>query len=441
MPLNNLNSLPIKLIGIIAPKHNKALMIAAIIIILTSIPCASQTTPNSFIKISKNGRYFVDENSKPFFWQGDTEWELFHFFPFSEAKALLLERRNQGFNVIQVMATGVYPEWGQMQGMKPWKGIQAWLNNNPLTPDENYFQRADSIIATAEEYGILLVIGIYHARDNDEGRITTQNAKTWAKWIAQRYRNSKNIVWSMYPHADPSSQPVVRATVQGILEGDGGTHLITMHPDPSPTSSSFMHKEFWLSFNTLQTWSCDLMNYDMVIADYERIPVKPAVNGEARYEDEDGITPFEVRRAGYWSYLAGGFYSYGHGNNWKSPLTWRSWFNSPGAKQMMILGNLFRSIEWWNLIPDQSIFVNRVNGNTAARSTDGDWIMAYLTNMDSVGIKLDFITESTTATGMWIDPLTGNRTRIGTFPVTENRVFIPPKGWQDAILFIGKEPK
>jgi hypothetical protein len=412
------------------------LMVVTILLILTLIPCVSQTTGNSFLNISKNGRYFTDENGKPFFWQGDTEWELFHLFTVSEAKSLLLERRNQGFNVIQVMVTGVYPEWGQMQGMKPWKGMQAWLNNNPLTPDENYFERADSIVALAEEYGILLVIGIYHARDNDEGRINTENAKLWAKWLAQRYKNSKNIVWSMYPHAIPSSKPVVLATVQGILEGDGGTHLITMHPDPSPASSSFMHPEPWLSFNTLQTWSSDFMNYDMVRADYERIPVKPVVDGEARYEDEDGITPFESRCAGYWSCLAGGFYSYGHGNNWKSPLTWRSWYDSPGARQIMILGDLFRSIEWWKLIPDHFIFVNRVDGNAAARSTDGDWILAYITHSDSVTIRLDNITASKIATGWWIDPLTGKRIKIGTFPVSENRNFIPPVSWQDAVLYI-----
>ena len=420
---------------------NIKLVFSAIILILLWIPGASQTSGNSFIRISADGRYFIDQNDRPFFWQGDTEWELFHLFTVPEARALLLERKNQGFNVIQVMVTGVYPEWGQMQGMRPWEGMQAWQDNNPLTPDENYFKRTDSIVAIAEEYGIMIVMGIYHARDNDEGRINTRNAKAWAKWLANRYKHSKNIIWSMYPHADPSSQPVVRATVQGILEGDGGTHLITMHPDPSPTSSSFMHTEFWLSFNTLQTWSCDLMNYDMVMADYERRPVKPVVDGEARYEDEDGTTPFEVRRAGYWSCLAGGFYSYGHGNNWKSPRTWRNWYNSPGARQMVILGDLFRSIEWWELIPDQSVFADWIYGNVAARSKEGDLILAYLTKKDTVTIKMDYITASGTATGWWIDPQTGNRTKTGTYDVSGNQTFVPPAGWQDAVLLIRKEPK
>ena len=413
-------------------------LVLTVLLIPISIPSAAQTADNSRIKISKNGRYFIDEEGKPFFWQGDTEWELFHLFSVSEARALLQERNKQGFNVIQVMATGVFPEWGQMQGMQPWEGMQAWVNNDPLTPNEDYFARADSIVAVAEELGIEIVLGVYHARDSDAGRINLQNAKIWSIWLAQRYNKSKNIIWSMYPHADPSSKPIIDEIVQGILEGDGGTHLITMHPDPSPASSSFMHSESWLSFNTLQTWSTDLRNYDMVRADYEKIPVKPVVDGEARYEEEDDTQPFETRRAGYWACLAGGFYSFGHCNNWKSPRTWRDWYNSPGTGQMNILGNFFRSIEWWKIIPDQSIFVKQINGNVAARSQDGDWILAYLTNPDPVTLKLDFITTPETLTGWWVDPLTGNRMKIGNFTVSKNHDFIPPGDWKDAILLIKK---
>ncbi len=394
------------------------------------------------IKISENRRYFVDANGKPFFWQGDTEWELFHLLSIADAKALLLERHKQGFNAIQVMATGVYPEWGATKGMKPWDATQqAWLDNNPLTPNETYFKRADEIVAAANEYGMVLVVGVYHARDQDEGRISTQNAKTWAKWLGQRYKHASNIVWSMYPHADASSEPVVRATVQGLLEADGGAHLITMHPDPSPTSSSFLHNEFWLAFNTLQTWSSDFMNYDMVRADYLRLPAKPVVDGEARYEEEDGTTPLETRRAGYWACLAGGFYTYGHRDNWMSPQTWRGWYDSPGAKQIQVMGDLFRSIQWWHLVPDRAVLLDWTTGNAAARSSDGDWILAYLTGNSPVNVKLSSITASDLASAWWVDPRTGARTKIGIFATSRTKEFTPPSGWQDAILFVEKEPR
>ena len=417
-------------------------MIISILTMLTSISCKAENSGNMAIKVSSNGRYFVDRNGKPLFWQGDTEWELFHVFSVSDAKELLQKRREQGFNVIQVMVTGLYPEmsnkWGAMRGKKAGEFLQAWLENDPLNPNEKYFERMDAIVKAAAQYDMILVIGVYHAEDQGVDRINIKNAKPWAKWLAQRYKNATNIVWSMYPHAVASSESVIRATVEGLLEGDGGAHLITMHPDPSPKSSSFMHTEPWLSFNTLQTWSTDLANYDMVKADYMRTPVKPVVNGEARYEAESNTTPFETRRAGYWACLAGGFYSYGHGDNWILPQNWRNWIGSPGAMQMKVMGDFFRSIEWWKLVPDQSIIVNPVKGNVTARSVDGDWLLAYLTDGAPLTLKLSSITASDSATGWWIDPLTGARTKIGTFSTSEDHTFSHPQGWQDAILLIEK---
>jgi hypothetical protein len=398
----------------------------------------AQTTGSPSIKISDNGRYFTDGKGKPLFWQGDTEWDLFQQLTFSEAKSLLIERQKQGFNFFQVMATGVYPEWAKMTKSESWKGSEAWLNNNPLTPNEDYFKRTDSIVAFAEKNDLSLVVGVYHAQDVDKGRISMQNAKQWAYWLAKRYKNSKNIIWSMYPHAVEASKPIIEATVQGLHEGDEGIHFITMHPDPSPTSSSFMNSSSWLSFNTLQTWSTNFSNYEMVKADYEKMPVRPVVNGEARYEEEDGTTAFESRRAGYWACLAGGFYSYGHRDDWKSPRTWRDWYNTPGARQIKIFGDIFRSISWWKLIPDQSVFVNQIKGNAAARSKDGDWILVYLTNAEPVIIRMNKITVSKSVTAWWIDPLTGNKSKIKTLPTIENHTFNPPKGCEDAVLLITK---
>jgi hypothetical protein len=400
----------------------------------------AQSTRKGGVRISDNGHYFLDKSGKPFFWQGDTEWELFRYLTVKDARELLTERKKQGFNVIQVMVTGVFPEWGTITGMKAWEGMKAWKNDDPLTPDEKYFSKVDSIIAFADQLDIILVLGVYHARDYDAGRITAMNIKQWAVWFASRYKKTGNIIYSMYPHAEPASETVIRGAVAGILESDGGNHLITMHPDPSPASSSFMHTEFWLSFNTLQTWSTNLMNYDMVRSDYLRWPGKPVVNGEARYEEEDGTTPFEVRRSAYWSYLAGGFYSYGHRDNWKSPGTWRGWYDSPGAGQMKVLGDFFRSIDWWKMIPDQRIFEKWNNGNVAVRSSDGDWIVAYLTDKNPATMRLNYITASKMVNGWWINPVTGERTKTGTYKTSESQTFIIPEGWQDALLFLEKQP-
>jgi lysophospholipase L1-like esterase len=396
----------------------------------------------SALTVGGHGRFFVDAKGQPVFWQGDTEWELFHFFSVAEAKALMEKRRSQGFNVLQVMATGLYPEAslkrGALKGANPGEQIQPWENNDPLTPNESYFRQMDAIVEEAAQLGLTLVVGVYHAQDQGAGRITVNNARPWAKFLAQRYKNSPNIVWSMYPQAMASSEAVIRATVDGLREGDDGAHLITMHPDPSPASSSFMHSEPWLSFNTLQTFSVNFINYDMVRADYLRMPPKVVVDGEARYEDEDGTTPFQVRRAGYWACLAGGFYSYGHRNNWISPRTWRQWWDAPGARQTKIMGDLFRSITWWKLLPDQAILVNPVSGNVAARASDGDWLLAYLTTSAPVSIQMNKLASSGMVDASWINPVTGIRTHIGRYANAGTRSFTMPAGWEDAVLLCEK---
>jgi hypothetical protein len=417
----------------------------SLLILLPPFSRGAHDGGDTALKVSENGRFWIARTGKPFFWQGDTEWELFHFFTVDDARSLMARRRAQGFNVIQVMATGLYSEaslkWGAMKGMKAGEWMQAWLHDDPLTPNESYFLRMDAIVEAAAQCEMILAVGVYHAEDQAAGRINLRNAKPWAQWLAQRYQDAPNIIWSMYPHAVASSEPVIQATVRGLEEGDGGTHLITMHPDPSPNSSSFMHASAWLSFNTLQTWSTEFVNYDMVSADYRRTPVKPVVDGEARYEQEDGTTPFQVRRAGYWACLAGGFYSYGHRDNWVSPQTWRQWWDTPGAQQTKIMGDLFRSLTWWKLVPDQSIIVLPTKGDVAARSADGDWILAYLTAGTPVTVKLTKITASASATGWWIDPRTGTKAKIGVFPTREDHAFSPPDGWQDAILLLERRPE
>jgi len=103
---------------------------------------------------------------------------------------------------------------------------------------------------------------------------------------------------------------------------------------------------------------------------------------------------------------------------------------------MKIMGDLFRSIDWWKIIPDQSVFEKEVNGNVAARSSDGDWILAYLTSKVPVIVKLNKITADKSVTGWWMNPLTGERTKIGTYTNAEEVTLTFPQSWEDAVLLI-----
>ena len=56
------------------------------------------------LKVSDNRRFLVTEKGEPFFWLGDTAWELFHRLTREEATRYLENRAKLGFNVVQAVA-------------------------------------------------------------------------------------------------------------------------------------------------------------------------------------------------------------------------------------------------------------------------------------------------------------------------------------------------
>jgi hypothetical protein len=391
------------------------------------------------IRISENGRFFVDGNNSPVFWLGTTQWQIFREYTLDEVRTSLEKIKSHGFVFIQAMLMGVGDgTLPNVYGQKP------WINNDPLTPNEAYFKNVDSVIKMARDNNLIISVTLYHQRYRK--CITLNNARAWAKWLARRYKDMPNIVWSMTPEAKQEFIPVLRELAAGLREGDAGYHLITFKPDPAPYSSSFIHSENWLDFNSMQTWNSVHLIYPMVTKDYNLEPVKPVLMAEGAYEagSEYGfdVTPLWVRRQAYYSYLAGAHHTYGHNDSWRVLPTWTEALDAPGACQMGVLKSIFLAIEeWWYLIPDQSIFSSggQTSGrvlNLAARHKDGKWAIIYLAGKSSFSVKMDKITAAKKVDASWIDPKTGESLPIGSFSGTGARWFSSPADWEDAILML-----
>jgi len=406
--------------------------------------------PISPIRVSANARHFVDRNGNPVFWLGDTQWELFRLFTADEALRILKDRQAKGFNVILIMLNGVDTGRVDSNMQAPYVNLEGetpWIDEDPLRPNEKYFQHVDTMVRLGEQTGQTFVVGVYHQWHVNV--ITLEKARAWARWVAQRYRDVPNLIWSMYPKATTEFIPVCRELAAGLQEGDGGAHLISVHPDPSVTSSSFIHQEPWLAFNMIQT----CIDYDqvhaMVTADYYHTPIKPVVMAEGGYEGEEFgrlQTAHHIRKQAYWTQLAGGYHVYGHNDCWKSPMTWEQWIGSPGSRHLQVFKRVITSrAEWWNLVPDQSLFAPGAGSgyslNVAARSPGGNWLLAYLSEPSSVSVRLDAITAGSQARAYWINPTSGDRRSADTFPAKEAQAFTSPRGWEDALLLIEAEGK
>jgi len=411
------------------------LVLPSLLILAVSEPAGQPVYP---VKVSENGRYVVDQDGNPVFWLGTTQWQIFREYTLDEARTTLRRVKANGFAFVQAMLMGVgdgtHPN---VYGEKP------WINNDPLTPNEAYFRNVDSVIQAARENNVVFSVTLYHQRYRKY--ITVKNARAWARWLAQRYKRVPNIVWSMTPEARQEFVPVLRELAAGLKEGDGGYHLITFKPDPAPYSSSFIHDEAWLDFNSMQTWNSVQLIYPMVTKDYNLKPVKPVLMAEGAYEQgsEYGfdVTPLWIRRQAYYSYLAGGHHTYGHNDSWRVLPTWKKALDAPGAVQMGILKRIFLDREeWWNLVPDQSIFASGGNTggrvlNLAARHKDGKWVMVYLGSKSAFSINMNKIATARVS-AFWIDPKTGDSVPIGTFSNVGVQSFSTPAKWEDALLML-----
>lgn len=188
---------------------------------------------------------------------------------------------------------------------------------------------------------------------------------------------------------------IVRAMDEGLIQGDGGVHLITYHPMGERSSSEFFHQEEWLDFNMFQSGHCglDFPNYQFTQGDYQLKPTKPTLDGEPRYEDipicfdqrNGRHQALDARQAAYWSILSGAFgHTYGNNNIWQmwapgrnavlgARFAWYDAIEQPGALQMGYVRQLFESRPFLDLVPDQDIL------SFAFNSLDNQ-IRAALTN-------------------------------------------------------------
>jgi hypothetical protein len=391
------------------------------------------------VRISENRRYFVDQTGDPVFWLGTTQWQLFREYTLDEARMIIEKSKGHGFAFAQVMLLGVG------DGTKPnVAGQKPWTNFDPLTPNEEYFKHVDAVVQIARENNFVISMTIFHQRWRNI--ITREKARTWAQWIAHRYKDVPNVVWSMTPEAKEDFAPVIRELAVGLHEGDGGSHLVTFKPDPAPHPAGFLHAEPWLDFSVIQTWKWVERIYPMVTEEYHLQPVKPVVMGEGAYEhgSEYGfdVTPLWVRRQAYYSYLAGAHHACGHNDSWRVLPTWKQALDAPGAAQLGILKKVFLDRkEWWHLVPDQTVFASGGNThgqvlNLAARHREGQWVMAYLASKTSFSIQMNKLKAGNTVRAHWIDPRTGDSKAIGNLSNSGVESFATPERWEDALLIL-----
>jgi hypothetical protein len=445
---------------------------SSILIILLVIAQATLQTVSAQFSISSNHRYLLKEG-KPFFWLGDTGWELFHRLNREEADRYLKRRGEQGFTVIQAVVLA------EMDGLHTGNayGETPLINDDPAKPNEKYFEHVDYIIEKAGTYsisiGLLPTWGDKIFKDKwGKGPeiFNEQNAAIYAGWLANRYKSKKNIVWILGGDRNPrndSDIAIWRSMGNAIKKATNGNAVIAFHPQPNNLGSAqWFHQDNWLDFNMFQTGHCrNAAVYDKIQTVYNMQPLKPVMDAEPVYEDHPVCfnvkdlgtsNAYDVRMAAYLDLFSGAFgHTYGCHDIWQMyssknepvngpHLFWPEAMELPGANQMIHVRKLIESHPVLDRVPDQSLI--KENNYTAAeriQATRGnDYLFVYTAAGKSFTVILEKI-KGGKLQCYWFNPRDGKKTGAEIIDNKGERSFTPPSSGygQDWVLVLDDSAK
>jgi hypothetical protein len=441
----------------------KKLLLYSLIIMFARVNSPSQETPwqgksadlsHGKLKISDNRRFLVFGDGTPFFYLGDTGWELFHRLNKEETEKYLENRRAKGFTVIQAVVLA------ELDGLNTpnAEGNKPLNDNDPLKPNEAYFKHVDWVINKAAEKGIFIGLlptwGDKVDKRWGKGPVifNKENAYKYGQWIGDRYKKFKNIIWINGGDRDGGGDntPIWNAMGEGIKSVDIN-HLMTFHPWGERSSSEWFHNSSWLDFNMCQTGHGQrsyAIYKRIIVRDYSLSPVKPCFDGEPRYEDHPvGWNPdvlgwfddADIRQALYWNLFSGGFgHTYGCHPIWqmlapgREPVglarhNWYDVLDLPGAFDLIHARRLMESRPFVSRVPDQSLIVPAYYPETdyVVATRGVGYAFVYFPTGWSAEIILDKI-GAKSVTAWWYDPRKGESKLIETFPGKGIRKFTPP---------------
>ena len=393
------------------------------------------------MRVSENKRFLIQDDGTPFFYLADTAWGLFYNVSLEDAEHYLRVRAEQGFTVIMPVLVWDLGRTGQYYGRKP------FVDSDPTQPDQEFFGHVDRIVEKANALGLVMALlstwGSYvvPARRGGPSILTPENAGAYGEFLGRRYRD-RDVIWVLGGDRNPAPGEeefvaVWQAMAEGLKVGDGGQLLQTYHPTAVHSSSEWFHSEPWLDFNMWQTSTRIHVDYcQTLLQDYNRMPVKPFLDGETRYEHSHRffgkkppcgvrMTPKRVRQAAYYAMLCGAMgHTYGCRDAWSFYVPsdqppgrdidtyWKDTLRFPAAEQLRHWRKLFTDHPWYALSPDQKsrlVVHGSDEGNLRIQSAiaqDGTSAVIYIP--DDMPAWVDLACLSGRAVdARWFDPTTG----------------------------------
>jgi hypothetical protein len=429
------------------------------------------------LRVSDDKRYLIDQANKPFPILGRTAW--FIISQSEEGYKKFIENTvAHGHNAIEFAVITHWPTGNHapFNGEKElpflktlngshWDGKLKYNSVNKespnfTTPNEKYWRYVDNFLTYCERKGVLVFmfpayVG-YNGEEQGWMKELVANGKeksmAYGAWIANRYKQQKNIVWMLLGDMGKFNEEQ-RIAEQALIDGlksvkNQQSIQYTAESHSGENAADNLQFGDEMTLNGVYTWELKVPAPYLARKGYAHKPTMPAFLLEEPYDEEgpDGNNynpnaTQPVRRFQWWGWLStiGGYIS-GNGYVWPfiDPI-WQQHLQTQGALDMMRLNKFIQSVEWWKLVPSgldgmKNIIVDPVNIDTsasyvsAAAARDGSFLVAYIPPAHKGAIKVDLSVLSKPGFAYWFDPADGRWHGVEASPLANKGVkeFIPP---------------
>jgi hypothetical protein len=421
-------------------------------VLATPAPQAAAAFP-----VHSSGGTLVDANNVPFPILGRVTWMLTHR-PVSEYRAVLDDTVAKGFNTIEVKppisnegfqrdGAGNLPFLKRLDGQN-WNGqVLPYANINAeapdfTTPNETFWQGIDAFFAYAEQKGLLVMwfpayVGFHNTDWWMEMMVAngTTKMQSYGAWVANRYRNQKNLVWMIGGDKGTGAYPF--STQEMAVEVAFVNGLKSVATLSAEYSCEWVRNSIctdllsqYITLNGTYSNSTEIVS--QAARAWARSPRLPAFMQEYPFENNvDNVRPLTMYA---WLSTIGG-YLFGHGlfTEFAASPDYRNYMNTPGTQNAQHLNAFVKSIAWHTLVPNNTAIVGG-QGSTAnvsyipgARSSDGSLYVAYRPPNHGGSFTVNMSVMSGTSSARWWDPMSGAYVNDATgIPNSGNRAFNVP---------------
>ncbi|MBR2861409.1 MAG: DUF4038 domain-containing protein [Clostridia bacterium] len=355
---------------------------------INAAPCLNPKTElekHGYVRLEEGKRHFVYGDGSPFFYLGDTHWQMPDYERLNECNYpgcncgnqflhLLKDRVAKGFNVYQTYFDSATNDGGGNKTVHEW-----WSEKYTRINPQAFNETMDIMMEYLADYGMTVAMGFgVHTASIRAYESNPEPILKFARYCVARY--------ACYPTIWITAQEITDlhyntfeiwkqvGDLVGKLDGynrPNGAHMYPM--EYSDERAQSLDATPWHQWWTLQSGHGGLGTIQSRFfykSYYDSKNIKPYVETECQYEDIycGGFCGCDASRVGAWHAVLSGSagFTYGVTGVWAmgwnqkddcgwptySPEPWYIGMDKPGSTEITHLKNFFEYVGWYKLTPE-----------------------------------------------------------------------------------------